>query len=81
MTEYIVKEITENLDKIFANVDRESIEVYRFLKSEFEKGNILDNSYYISYIVRFTELDGAGLSEKIRTRILNSYPKNRTILQ
>ena len=68
MTEYIVKEITENLDKIFANVDRESIEVYRFLKSEYEKGNILDN-YLFQFVYRsFYRLDSAGLSEKIKTR-------------
>ena len=42
----IIKEICELQDAIFLNITLESVDVYLFLKDEYKKGNIKNNTVF-----------------------------------
>lgn len=62
--------------EIIENIEQESIDVYNFLKSEFQTSNVKDN-YLFQFIFRsFYRLDNAGLSKKFKIeyfQILENY--------
>lgn len=53
-------------DEVLNNIAFESIEVYRFLQNEFNKGNVIGN-YLFQFVYRsFYRLDNAGLSPALK---------------
>jgi len=60
----VIKNIVDNRDKILLNLDKESIDVYIFLKKEYEKGNINNNKVFQFVFRSFYRLDNAGLSDE-----------------
>lgn len=64
----IVKEIIFREKDIFEKIKPESISVYLFLKKEYKKGNIEKNYLFQFVFKSFYALDGAGLSEQLKTR-------------
>lgn len=42
-TEQIIKLINSNSQDIVDNISRESIDVYNFIKSQFDENNIIEN--------------------------------------
>ncbi|RLG13071.1 MAG: hypothetical protein DRN71_05440 [Candidatus Nanohalarchaeota archaeon] len=68
MFDEIIKEIDEKQDDILDNLNLESIKVYSFLKEEYVKGNIQDNSVFQFVFKSFYGMNQAGLSndQKIR---------------
>lgn len=75
------KEILKNQNKILSNIDRESIDVYLFLKKEYLKGNI-KNNYLFQFVFRsFYRLDNAGLSEIQKIEYFNLLSKKQVNLK
>jgi len=66
-TTEIAQKIEDNAKNIIDNLSHESIEVYKFLKDEFHKGNIKEN-YLFQFVFRnFYRLDNAGLTDEFKT--------------
>ena len=64
--EYLIEFIENNSTEIIENIDFESIEVYNFLKSQFEMSNVTEN-YLFQFVFRsFYRLDNAGLTPKFK---------------
>lgn len=64
--EKIIKDILDSEDKILSNIKDESIEVHLFLKDEYKKGNIENNSLFQFVFRSYYRLDNAGLGDKIK---------------
>ena len=66
-TEEIIKLINSNSQDIVDNISRESIDVYNFIKSQFDENNIIEN-YLFQFIYRsFYRIDNAGLTKEFKT--------------
>ncbi len=59
-----IEEIKKRQDEIISVISRESIDVYVWLKNEFEKGNIESNQVFQFVFRSYYRLDGAGLSDE-----------------
>jgi len=81
MIEKIINDVDENQNKILSNFDYESIVIYSFLKSEYEKGNILNNSLFQFVFRSFYGLDNAGLSIEMKNRYFNLLEEKQTNLE
>ncbi len=64
----IIKEIDEKQDDILDNLNLESIKVYSFLKDEYVKGNIQENSVFQFVFKSFYGMNQAGLSDDQKRR-------------
>lgn len=70
-TEQIIKLINSNSQDIVDNISRESIDVYNFIKSQFDENNIIEN-YLFQFIYRsFYRIDNAGLTKEFKTEYFN----------
>ena len=59
---------TETAGKIIENIDRESVDVYLFIQSEFNKGDISTN-YPFQFVFRlFYGMEGVGLTKEFKKR-------------
>lgn len=78
---YLIEFIENNSTKIIENIDFESVEVYNFLKSQFEISNVTEN-YLFQFVFRsFYRLDNAGLTPKFKIeffRILEEIRNQKT---
>lgn len=79
--EYLIEFIENNSTEIIENIDIESVEVYNFLKSQFEISNVNEN-YLFQFVFRsFYRLDNAGLTPKFKIeffRILEEIRNQKT---
>ena len=73
----LVEEIKKRKEEILDNIDRESIDVYIFLRDEFKKSNILDNHVFQFVFRSFYRLDNAGLSDKQKKCFFELLARNR----
>lgn len=64
----ISKEIYLRQDEILSNITTESIEVYLFLKDEYAKSNIGNNTVFQFVFRSYYRLDGAGLGDDLKKR-------------
>ena len=81
--EKTLEPILGNLEEIILNIDEESIKVYEFLKTEFSKGDILENHIFQFCFRSFYGLDSAGLTEDFKNhyfKLLVNITPNDTIL-
>ena len=70
-TDEIARIINNHTQAIIDNISYESIEVYNFLRKEYEKKNITDN-YLFQFVYRsFYRLDNAGLPAEFKTEYFN----------
>ncbi|MBA3047363.1 hypothetical protein KKC83_01555 [Patescibacteria group bacterium] len=77
----IIKKIFEQQDEILSNLNFESIDVYLFLKNEYEKGNILNNFVFQFVFRSYYRLDSAGLSDKIKKHYFELLAGKQTKLE
>ena len=62
----IVEMIKDNEDEMINRISYESLDVYMFLKKEFEKSDVRKN-YTFQFVYRsFYRLDNAGLTEEFK---------------
>lgn len=66
MNHKIIKEIFELQNKILSNIEPESVSVYLFLKNEYKKGNIKNNTLFQFVFRSYYRLDNAGLGGKLK---------------
>ncbi|MDN3203784.1 hypothetical protein [Algoriphagus sediminis] len=75
--EKLIKCVKENTKGILANLDREAIDVYRFLISEFRKGDVSKN-YLFQFVFRsYYRLDNAGLTPEFKSRYFELMEEKR----
>ena len=75
--ETIIEFIESNSTEIVENIETESIEVYSFLKEQFEKSNVTGN-YLFQFVYRnFYRLDNAGLTSQFKTEYFKILEENR----
>lgn len=81
-TTEIAQKIEDNAKNIIDNLSNESVEVYKFLKDEFQKENVKEN-YLFQFVFRsFYRLDNAGLTDEFKTTYfeLLEYYRNQSII-
>jgi hypothetical protein len=69
--EDITSLINNNSDAILFNISIESIEVYSFLKREYNDSNIIGNHLFQFVFRNFYRLDNAGLIDEFKTEYFN----------
>lgn len=63
--------ILNNSQEIIQNISTESIDVYSFLKAQFDNSNVIEN-YLFQFVYRsFYRLDNAGLTPQFKTEYFN----------
>ena len=77
----IIKEICELQDAIFLNITLESVDVYLFLKDEYKKGNIKDNTVFQFIFRSYYRLDNAGLTDEFKKRYFELLADKQTDLK
>ncbi len=78
-TEEIINLIDYNTQIIIDNISHESIDVYGFLKSQFENSNVTQN-YLFQFVYRsFYRLDNAGLTTQFKTEYFNLMQEYRQL--
>ncbi|MDP2668486.1 MAG: hypothetical protein Q8P07_01480 [bacterium] len=77
----ISQEIYERQNDILSNIDIESIDVYLWLRNEFKKGNILENTVFQFVFRSYYLLDSAGLGEKVKKRYFELLADKQTDLE
>lgn len=75
----IVYYIKENEKKIVDYIDYESIDVYKFLQQEFNKGDITSNFLFQFLYRSFYRLDNAGLTDEFKKEYFRIMEENRNI--
>ena len=66
-TEEIINLINNNAQAIVNNISHESIDVYNFLRTQFDITNVAEN-YLFQFVYRsFYRLDNAGLTAQFKT--------------
>ena len=64
-------------DQLIQNLDRESIDVFNFLKTEFRKGDVRKNHLFQFVFRSFYRLDNAGLTPEFKSRFFELMEENR----
>jgi len=78
-TEEIINVIDNNAQAIVDNISNESIDVYNFLKTQFDNTNVTEN-YLFQFVYRsFYRLDNAGLTTKFKTEYFNLLQEYRLL--
>ena len=73
ITEWIESHSTE----IIENIDQESIDVYNFLKKEFNKSNVNENFLFQFVFRSFYRIDNAGLTPEFKKEYFKILEQNR----
>lgn len=68
MIDDIAKEISVRRDEILSNINQESISVYLFLKDQYKKGDIKNNTLFHFVLRSYYRLDNAGLGDALKKR-------------
>ncbi len=69
----VIVKIMGKKQEIIKKLTQESIDVYLFLKREFKKGKITNNTLFQFVYRAFYTLDSAGLTEEFKKHILSSW--------
>lgn len=78
-TEEIIHVINNNAQAIVDNISNESIDVYNFLKTQFDNANVTEN-YLFQFVYRsFYRLDTAGLTTQFKTEYFNILQEYRQL--
>ena len=78
-TEEIINLIDNNTQAIIGNISNESIDVYNFLKAQFDSSNVIEN-YLFQFVYRsFYRLDNAGLTTQFKTEYFNIMQQYRQL--
>jgi len=77
--EEIINIIDNNAKAIVDNISHESIDVYNFLKTQFENTNVTENHLFQFVYRSFYRLDNAGLTTQFRTEYFNILQKYRQL--
>lgn len=78
-TEEIINLIDNNAQTIIDNISHESIDVYNFLKIQFNNSDITKN-YLFQFVYRsFYRLDNAGLTAQFKSEYFNLMQHNRQV--
>jgi hypothetical protein len=78
-TEEIINLIGNNTQAIIDNISNESIDVYNFLKTQFDNSNVIEN-YLFQFVYRsFYRLDNAGLTTQFKTEYFNIMQQYRQL--
>ncbi len=76
-----ITEITEWIEmhstEIIENIDRESVDVYNFLKKEFNKSNVNTNYLFQFVFKSFYKVDNAGLTPEFKKEYFEILEENR----
>lgn len=81
MGEEIIREILRQQDKILSNIEAESISVYLFLKDEYAKGNVQDNTLFQFVFRSYYRLDNGGLGVNVKKRYFELLADSRNDLK
>lgn len=73
----IVDYINLNASRIVRNIDQESIDVYLFLREQFNNSNVSQNPLFQFVYRSFYRLDNAGLTPEFKTEYFSILEKNR----
>lgn len=77
--EEIINIINDNRQAIVDNISNESIDVYNFLKTEYDNSNVTTN-YLFQFVFRsFYRLDNAGLTTQFKTEYFNILQQYREL--
>lgn len=75
----IINIINDNRQAIVENISNESIDVYNFLKTEYDKSNVKTN-YLFQFVFRsYYRLDNAGLTTQFKTEYFNILQQYREV--
>jgi len=75
----IISLINDNSQAIIDNIAYESIDVYNFLKTQFDNSNVVEN-YLFQFVFRsFYRLDNAGLTTQFKTEYFNILQQYREL--
>lgn len=78
-TEEIINLINNNAQAIVNNISHESIDVYNFLKTQFDNNNVTEN-YLFQFVYRsFYRIDNAGLTSVFKTEYFNILEEYRQL--
>lgn len=78
-TEEIINLIENKAQEIIGNISNESIDVYNFLKTQFDNSNVTEN-YLFQFVYRsFYRLDNAGLTTQFKTEYFNLMQEYRQL--
>lgn len=78
-TEEIINVIDKNAQAIVDNISNESIDVYKFLKIQFDNSNVTEN-YLFQFVYRsFYRLDNAGLTTPFKKEYFNILQEYRQL--
>lgn len=73
----LINRVRKVPDEILNKFDRESIDVYNFLISEFQKSDVTKN-YFFQFVFRsYYRLDNAGLTTEFKSRFFELMEENR----
>lgn len=73
----LITRVKEKTVEIINNLDRESVDVYNFITSEFKKGDVSRN-YLFQFVFRsYYRLDNAGLTSEFKSRYFELMEENR----
>jgi hypothetical protein len=73
----VVEYISNNLNAIIANIAHESVDVYQYLKTEFENIDVSEN-YFFQFVFRsFYGLDSAGLKHDFKKKYFELLQLNK----
>lgn len=74
-----INSLCDNAHSIIRGIERESLDVYLFLKEQFNKGPILKN-YLFQFVYRsFYRLDNAGLTPEFKSEYFRSMDEFRSL--
>ena len=69
----IAEEIYRRHEEIISNISRESVDVYLWLRDEYKKGNIKNNTVFQFVFRSYYRLDRAGLGKKLKKRYFKNF--------
>jgi hypothetical protein len=75
--EKVVKYISNNQNSIIANIAYESVAVYQYLKTEFEKTDVSENHCFQFVFRSFYGLDSAGLKDDFKKKYFELLQQNK----
>lgn len=75
----IIEYLNLNADRIVRNIDQESIDVYLFLKEQFNNSNVSRNPLFQFVYRSFYRLDNAGLTPEFKNEYFILLENNREI--
>jgi hypothetical protein len=74
----LIERVLRAQREILANLNQESIDVYKFLQAEFSKGDVTKNHLFQFVYRSFYRLDNAGLTPEFKMRYFELMEKSRS---